>query len=46
MTYAQARLIIWNYETYPKAKVNEAVLFILSRLSARPEDIQQACSIA
>lgn len=46
MTYAQAKMIVWNHETYTRQKVREAVSFILGTLRAHPEDIAQAMSVA
>jgi len=46
MTYAMARLIIWNPEAYDRASVTEASFFILSSLSATREDISQAATVA
>jgi len=45
MTYARAKLIIWNYETYSVSEVREAAIFILANLDAHPEDIEQATSV-
>ena len=45
MTYAQAKLIIWNPDAYPRAKVLQAAAFVLGTLDASSEDISQASLI-
>ena len=42
MTIAQARLKIWNPDSYTRAEVRDAAIWILARLSATQEDIDQA----
>lgn len=41
-TYAQAKMTIWNPDTYEPAQVRDAAIFIQSRLDAKEEDLQQA----
>lgn len=45
MTYAIAKMRIWNPDCYTWHQVKEAVAFILSRLDASAEDAAQACSV-
>lgn len=45
MTYTQAKLIIWNNESYSKKEVREAAIFILGTLKAHKEDIDQAINL-
>lgn len=45
MTYAQAKMIVWNHETYDYKKVKEGVVFILGCLNAKQEDLDQACFV-
>jgi hypothetical protein len=42
MTYAQAKLIIWNPGAYDRDQVINAAKFILTRLRAQQEDIDCA----
>jgi len=41
-TYGQAKMIIWNPQSYPREQVREAAIFILGTLNARREDVDQA----
>lgn len=45
MTYTQAKMIIWNPDSYERSKVRAACVFIMGCLSARQEDLQQAYSL-
>jgi hypothetical protein len=42
MNYNQAKMIIWNPDAYDAKTLRQAVLFILSSLSAKREDVDQA----
>jgi len=42
MTYTKAKLIIWNPDSYTKADVRAAAIWILARIGARNEDIDRA----
>ncbi len=42
MTYVQAKMIIWNSESYSATQVRMACLHILATLAAQPEDLYQA----
>ena len=42
MTYAQARLRIWNHTAYDRSEVREAAIFILAAWDASQEDRDQA----
>ena len=46
MSYDHAKMVIWNPEAYDKAKRKEAALIILSNLTAKSEDVQQASYLA
>lgn len=45
MTYARAKLIIWNPATYSRQEIRTAAVFVLSLLGAKAEDVQQAASL-
>lgn len=45
MTYTQAKMIIWNPESYDRTKVRAAVVFILACMSARREDLDRAMGL-
>ncbi len=45
MQYTLAKLIIWNPDSYSRAKVREAAIFILSHLGARREDVDAATNL-
>lgn len=42
LTYAQCRLIIWNPQAYASNIIREAAIEILSGLSSKREDVDQA----
>jgi hypothetical protein len=42
MTYSQAKLRVSMPDSYPREAVKEAAIWILSRLDASREDIEQA----
>jgi hypothetical protein len=42
MTYAKAKLIIWNSGAYSRIEVKVAAVYILGSMKARQEDIHQA----
>jgi hypothetical protein len=45
MTYSQAKMIVWNPETYSKDDVRKAAVYILGTLEAEQEDIDQASMV-
>lgn len=45
MTYTQAKLIIWNPDAYTKSQVRGAAVWMLARIGARREDIDQATNL-
>lgn len=46
MTFAQAKMVVWNYETYDHEVVKRAAAYILGSLDASQEDIDQAYYIS
>jgi hypothetical protein len=42
MAYAQAKMVVWNHDTYDDAKVNDAALTVMASLTASSEDVAQA----
>jgi hypothetical protein len=42
MTYDQAKMRIWNPETYTKSQLSAAAHFVLATLDASREDLRQA----
>lgn len=45
MTYAQARLIVWNPAAYARQALFAAAAFILGTLDASDEDVAQASGV-
>lgn len=45
MTYTQAKMIIWNPDSYSREKVRKACSYMLGSLNARQEDIDVAINI-
>jgi hypothetical protein len=45
MTYAQAKLRIWNPRAYTRQEVIAGAIFVLGSLSARREDIDAATGL-
>lgn len=45
MTYAQAKMVIWNHETYDSEVIREAALIVVDTLYAKFEDVNQAMSL-
>ena len=42
MTYAKAKLIIWNPDAYEPTDVRQAAVYVLGTLGAQQEDIDAA----
>jgi hypothetical protein len=45
-TYGQAKMTIWNPDTYTDAEVREAAAFVLGTIGAKDEDCHQAAFVA
>lgn len=45
MTYTQAKLIIWNPAAYSRDEVQKAAIWVLGKVGARREDVDQATNL-
>lgn len=44
-TYQDAKLIVWNYDMFPKDEARKAAMTVLANANARSDDIQQASHV-
>lgn len=45
MTYTQAKMIVWNHDSYGKDEIISAAVHILGTINASVEDIDQAMMV-
>lgn len=45
MTYARAKLIIWNPKAYTRFEVQRAAAYVLGSIDASAEDLAQAAAV-
>lgn len=45
MTYTQAKMIVWNPDSYDRENVRKACSYILGSTNARQEDIDAATNV-